>query len=72
MSGVAADGCPGHRPRQSTRNRPRWSKIAVAGQYGPVSEALHGYDERVDVESVCRITRSSASFVASGAVAEAR
>jgi hypothetical protein len=28
-----------------------WVKIAVAGQYGPVSEAPHGYDERVDVES---------------------
>ena len=40
------------------------SKIAVAGQYGPVAEARHGYDERVDVESICRITKSIALFVA--------
>jgi hypothetical protein len=33
------------------RGRSKTSKIAVAGQHGPVSEALHGYDERVDVAS---------------------
>ena len=48
-------------------------KIAVAGQYRPVSEAIHGYDERVDVESICRITKSIALFVAEWCgVAEAR
>jgi hypothetical protein len=36
----------------------------VAGQYRPVSEAVRGYDDRVDVESVCRITRSIPLFVA--------
>jgi hypothetical protein len=44
----------------SRRDRPHGFKIAVAGQYGLVSEALRGYDERVDVKSVCRITMSSA------------
>ena len=47
----------------SRRDRSRRFKIAVAGQYGPVSEALHGYDERVDVESV-GFTKSIALFVA--------
>jgi hypothetical protein len=57
----------------SRRDRPRRFKIAVAGQHEPVSEALHGYDERVDVESVCRITKSIARFVAEWCgVAEAR
>ncbi|WP_017584802.1 ArgE/DapE family deacylase [Nocardiopsis ganjiahuensis] len=32
--------------------------------YGPVSEAIHGYDERVDIESVRRITKSIALFIA--------
>ena len=32
--------------------------------YGPVSEAIHGIDERVDVESVRRITTAVALFVA--------
>ncbi|WP_022894594.1 ArgE/DapE family deacylase [Agromyces subbeticus] len=32
--------------------------------YGPISEAIHGYDERVDVESVRRITKSIALFIA--------
>lgn len=32
--------------------------------YGPVSEAIHGIDERVDVESIRRITTSVALFVA--------
>ncbi|WP_435108566.1 ArgE/DapE family deacylase [Nocardiopsis synnemataformans] len=32
--------------------------------YGPASEAIHGYDERVDVESVRRITKSIALFIA--------
>lgn len=32
--------------------------------YGPVSQAIHGYDERVDVESVRRITTAMALFVA--------
>jgi hypothetical protein len=60
-------------PSLSRRDRPRRSKIAVAGQYRPVFEALHGYDERVDVESVCRITKSIALFVAEWCgVAEAR
>jgi acetylornithine deacetylase len=46
------------------RGRSKTSKIAVAGQHGPVSEALHGYDERVDVASVCRIRRPIALLVA--------
>ncbi len=32
--------------------------------YGPVSEAIHGNDERVELESVRRITKSIALFVA--------
>jgi acetylornithine deacetylase len=45
----------------------------LLARYRPVSEALHGYDERVDVESVCRITKSIALFVAEWCgVAEAR
>ena len=32
--------------------------------YGPVSEAIHGYDERVDIESVRRVTKSIALFIA--------
>ncbi|MGW6174241.1 ArgE/DapE family deacylase [Arthrobacter sp. NPDC055138] len=32
--------------------------------YGPVSEAIHGFDERVSVESVRRITQSIALFIA--------
>lgn len=32
--------------------------------YGPISEAIHGYDERVDIESVRRITKSIALFIA--------
>lgn len=32
--------------------------------YGPVSEAIHGFDERVSVESVRRITKSIALFIA--------
>jgi len=42
--------------------------VAIAGQYGPVSKSLHRYDERVDVESVCPITRGrSLSSSPSGA-----
>ncbi|SIO87909.1 Acetylornithine deacetylase [Nocardiopsis sp. JB363] len=32
--------------------------------HGPISEAIHGYDERVDIESVRRITKSIALFIA--------
>ena len=32
--------------------------------YGPVSEAIHGYDERVEIESVRRVTKSIALFIA--------
>ena len=32
--------------------------------YGPISEAIHGYDERVSIESVRRITKSIALFIA--------
>ncbi|GLY68022.1 ArgE/DapE family deacylase [Amycolatopsis taiwanensis] len=32
--------------------------------YGPVSEAIHGFDERVEVESIRRITTTIALFVA--------
>lgn len=32
--------------------------------YGPVSEAIHGYDERVSIESVRRVTKSIALFIA--------
>ncbi|MCI2264641.1 ArgE/DapE family deacylase [Sediminivirga luteola] len=32
--------------------------------YGPVSERIHGYDERVELESVRRITKSIALFIA--------
>jgi acetylornithine deacetylase len=33
--------------------------------YGPISEAIHGFDERVNIESVRRITKSIALFIAS-------
>jgi acetylornithine deacetylase len=33
--------------------------------YGPVSENIHGYDERVSIESVRRCTKSMALFLAS-------
>ncbi|SKB73980.1 acetylornithine deacetylase [Arthrobacter sp. 31Cvi3.1E] len=32
--------------------------------YGPISEAIHGFDERVDIESVRRITKTIALFIA--------
>ncbi|MFF2028823.1 ArgE/DapE family deacylase [Arthrobacter sp. NPDC058192] len=32
--------------------------------YGPVSEAIHGFDERVSIESVRRITQAIALFIA--------
>ncbi|MEI7055740.1 ArgE/DapE family deacylase [Nocardioides sp. CCNWLW239] len=32
--------------------------------YGPISEAIHGNDERVDIESVRRITKAIALFIA--------
>ncbi|VXB80736.1 hypothetical protein ARTHRO8AJ_380027 [Arthrobacter sp. 8AJ] len=32
--------------------------------YGLVSEAIHGFDERVSVESIRRITKSIALFIA--------
>jgi acetylornithine deacetylase len=32
--------------------------------YGPVSEAIHGFDERVSVESIRQITKSIALFIA--------
>lgn len=32
--------------------------------YGPISEAIHGYDERVSIASVRRITKSIALFIA--------
>ncbi|HEY8296033.1 MAG TPA: ArgE/DapE family deacylase [Micrococcaceae bacterium] len=32
--------------------------------YGPVSEAIHGYDERVQLDSVRRVTKSIALFIA--------
>jgi acetylornithine deacetylase len=32
--------------------------------YGPVSESIHGFDERVSVESVRRVTKSIALFIA--------
>jgi acetylornithine deacetylase len=32
--------------------------------YGPVSEAIHGYDERVNIESVRRVTKTIALFIA--------
>jgi len=32
--------------------------------YGPVSESIHGYDERVSIESIRRITKSIALFTA--------
>ncbi|MFE5672626.1 ArgE/DapE family deacylase [Agromyces sp. NPDC056523] len=32
--------------------------------YGPVSEAIHGYDERVSIESVRRVTKTIALFIA--------
>jgi hypothetical protein len=48
----------------SRHDRPRRFEIAVTGQFAPGSEAIHGYDRRVDVESVCRITKSIALVVA--------
>lgn len=32
--------------------------------YGPVSEAIHGFDERVHIESVRKVTKSIALFIA--------
>ena len=32
--------------------------------YGPTAESIHGYDERVDLESVRRVTQSIALFIA--------
>lgn len=32
--------------------------------HGPVSESIHGFDERVSVESIRRITKSIALFIA--------
>lgn len=32
--------------------------------YGPISESIHGFDERVSIESVRRITKSIALFIA--------
>lgn len=32
--------------------------------YGPVSEAMHRFDERVSVESIRQITKSIALFIA--------
>ena len=32
--------------------------------YGPVSEAIHGFDERVHIESIRKITKSIALFIA--------
>jgi acetylornithine deacetylase len=32
--------------------------------YGPVSESIHGFDERVSIESVRRITKTIALFIA--------
>ncbi|WP_411731780.1 ArgE/DapE family deacylase [Paeniglutamicibacter sp.] len=32
--------------------------------YGPISEAIHGFDERVNIESVRQITKSIALFIA--------
>ncbi|MES0809156.1 ArgE/DapE family deacylase [Roseibium sp. SCPC15] len=32
--------------------------------YGPTAEAIHGFDERVDLESVRRITQATALFIA--------
>jgi acetylornithine deacetylase len=32
--------------------------------YGPVSEAIHGFDERVDIESVRQVTKTIALFIA--------
>jgi hypothetical protein len=71
-----------HRPMQASQccRSPDWLgeldllplSVAIAGQYGPVSKSLHRYDERVDVESACPITRSIALFVAEWAVAGAR
>lgn len=32
--------------------------------YGPISESIHAFDERVDLASVRRITKSIALFIA--------
>ena len=32
--------------------------------YGPVSQNIHGFDERVNLESVRKITQATALFVA--------
>lgn len=32
--------------------------------YGPISEAIHGFDERVSIESIRKITKSIALFIA--------
>lgn len=38
--------------------------------YGPITEAIHGYDERVDLESLRRISKSIALFLAEWCGAE--
>jgi acetylornithine deacetylase len=40
--------------------------------YGPTSESIHGFDERVDVESIRRVTKTIALFVAQWCGTEAR
>ena len=32
--------------------------------YGPVSEAIHGFNERVELESMRRVTQATALFIA--------
>ena len=40
--------------------------------YGPISESIHGFDERVDIESIRRVTKTIALFVAQWCGTEAR
>lgn len=40
--------------------------------YGPISESIHGFDERVDIESIRRVTKTIALFVAQWCGTESR
>ena len=38
--------------------------IAIALVYGPRAEGIHGFNERVDLDSMRRVTQATALFVA--------
>lgn len=50
--------------RRRMRLSPGKRFIARRFVYGPHPEAIHGFNERVDLESVRRVTKATALFVA--------